>query len=473
MIPWSLLYLASEWAIRLGMLVYVPQRRSSAQARAWLLFIFLLPWPGLLLYSLFGRAQVSRRRILQRERLSEQVRAWQAQRRERLREALAAIEGDPGSTLTLARKLGDFEPRAGNSIELLTDYAGSIARLVEDIDRARDHVHLLYYIFADDDTGRRVLEALGRAIERGVECRLLVDGLGSRVYIPKVRAACERLGIRFAVALRVKFWRIDRTRFDLRNHRKIAVVDGRIGYVGSQNIVNATFKKGIVYKELVARIEGLTVRALQTLFVTDYHLETGESFEIPKYAPAIEQQGNVVAQVLPSGPGYVHENNQRLIVSLFHEAKRRVVLTAPYFVPDEPLIQAIETAALRGVDTHIVVSRIMDQFAVGLCQRSFYDELLQAGVKIHLYEPHFLHAKHFSCDDSICWIGSSNFDIRSFVLNEEVTVLIYDRATTARLVEIEEEYFKKSTLLTLEQWRARPKWIQAAENVARLADSFL
>jgi cardiolipin synthase len=470
---WSLLYLASEWAIRLVMLVYVPQRRTPAQARTWLLLIFLLPIPGLVLYALFGRIRISRKRIEERERLSAQVLTWQAQRREKLREALAAVESDAGPTLTLARKLGDFEPRAGNTVELLTDYRGSIERIVKDIDAARHHVHLLYYIFADDETGRLVLDALGRAVKRGVECRLLVDGLGSGAYVKRVKRACAELGVRFAVALPVGLWGLDRSRFDLRNHRKIAVIDGEIGYVGSQNVVDANFKKGIVYKELVARVHGLTVRALQALFVVDYHSETGETFDVPTYAPNFESRGNVVAQVLPSGPGYAHENNERLIVSLFYEAKRRAVLTAPYFVPDEPLVKAIQTAALRGVDTHLVVSRVMDQFSVGLSQRSFYDDLLAAGVKIHLYGPEFLHAKHFSCDDSVCWIGSSNFDIRSFALNAEVTILVYDPATAASLAAIEEAYFRGSTLLTLEEWRKRPRWVQLAENVARLGDSFL
>ena len=215
--------------------------------------------------------------------------------------------------------------------------------------------------------------------------------------------------------MRFQPWR--RARFDMRNHRKIAVLDGKIGYVGSQNLVDRAFKPGIVNRELVARVRGPLVAQLQAVLLADRYYETEERIGELGHFPPFEEAGSVFAQCLPSGPGYSQENNQRLIVSLIHAANERVVLTTPYFIPDEPLYQAMQTAATRGVEVHLVVSRDLDQLLVGYAQRSFYDQLLAAGVQIHIYYEYFLHAKHLSVDGDIALVGSSNFDIRSFALN--------------------------------------------------------
>jgi cardiolipin synthase len=177
--------------------------------------------------------------------------------------------------------------------------------------------------------------------------------------------------------------------------------------------------------------------------------------------------------VLPSGPGYPHENNQRFIISLLHAATTRVVITSPYFIPDDPFIQAMTTAVLRGVEVHLVVSKQIDQYLVGLGQRSFYDELLEGGVRIHSYAKRFLHAKHVSVDDCIALIGSSNMDIRSFMLNAEVMLVVYDRGVVAELRRIQERYFRDSIEMTKEVWRRRPGVYRVLENTARLADSLL
>jgi cardiolipin synthase len=177
--------------------------------------------------------------------------------------------------------------------------------------------------------------------------------------------------------------------------------------------------------------------------------------------------------LLPSGPGYAYENYQQLIVSLIHAAQYRVVITAPYFIPDDALLQALQTACLRGVDVHLVVSKQIDQYAVGLAQRAYYDVLLVTGVTIHAYTAAFLHAKHVSIDDSVALIGTSNMDIRSFALNAEVMLVVYDEAIVARLAQIQHRYFAHSEEITLAAWRKRPKWHRILQNTARLADSLL
>ena len=465
----GLLYVLSEWAVRLVMLVYVPQRRSPAAARTWLLFIFLLPWPGLFLYAVIGRIKLPPWRLARQRTVSGMIREWQGAHPVR-----ADAAGAHGSIPALVHALGDFRALPGNTIELLPDYDASIARLARDIDDARESVHLLYYIFADDYRGWQVLAALLRARARGVECRVLVDAAGSRQFalaalLKRLRAA----GIPAHEALPAGLFRRGAARFDLRNHRKVAVMDTRVGFTGSQNLVNPGFVPGFPNEELVARVTGPVVLQLQAVFLQDWFFETGE---LPANPEAIEMPsatGSSLAQLLPSGPGYERENAQELLVHLFHRAERRIVITTPYFVPDDPFLQALRTAVRRGVEVRLVVANPVDKWVMGLAQRSYFDELLSAGVRIHLYRPRFLHAKHVSIDDDLAIVGSVNMDIRSFALNAEVALLVYDPAVVTAMRAVQERYFADAIELTRESWSRRPLWLRVAQNTARLADSLL
>jgi cardiolipin synthase len=462
MMHWSVFYLLSEWVIRLTMLVYVPRQRSAAAARAWLLLIFLLPLPGLIFYALVGRIYLPKDRRLRLERASQKIRLVQEQMRAR-GHTLPILPSHVSPLAALAARLGDFEPLQDNRVELLTDYAASLQRLIDDIDAARRHVHLLYYLFEDDAAGRRVAQALARAAARGAQCRLLLDAVGSKRALRRLAPAMRRQGIEVTALLPAGLFRRNAARFDLRNHRKIAVLDGCIGYSGSQNICDGQFVRGFPNEELVARLEGPVVWQLQAVFLADYYLETNRVLEVMEVFPKPAQSGQSIAQALPSGPGYGRENAQELLIALLYEARQRVVLTTPYFVPDEPFLEAMRAAARRGVAVHLVLS----------AQRSFYDELLDAGVFIHLYAPRFLHAKNLLIDNDVALVGSANVDIRSFALNEEISLLFYDSRVVSELNRIQDGYLARSALLDAAQWRRRPLLARTVQGVARLADSFL
>ncbi|HET6883650.1 MAG TPA: cardiolipin synthase [Pirellulales bacterium] len=472
-VPWAWLHIAADWAIRLAMLLYVPRRRSASSARAWLLLIFLFPWPGLILYSFIGRAYLPKRRSKLQLRAVELIREL----RERFVAGAHLTRPDISEPLTqavaLAEQLGDFGILGNNSFELMGDYDQSIERLIADIDAAANHVHLLYYIYADDATGRRVADALVRATARGVQCRLLLDAMGSRKALRRLAPALRQAGIEVVSALPYRLWNRNRGRRDLRNHRKIAVVDGRIGFVGSQNVINADFKRGLVYKELIARLTGPVVGQLQAVWLVDRYLETEHILRDDGLFPKPLATGQSAAQCLPSGPLYRRANVERTLVALIHGARRQVVITTPYFVPDEPLVQALQTAVLRGVDVRLIVSQARDQALVCLAQRSFYDELLEVGVQIFHYQPSFLHAKHVTIDDDVALVGSSNIDIRSFRLNSEISLLIYDRETVAQLRAIQAEYLNASLPLSYAEWLNRPIFEKLAQNTARMVDSVL
>jgi cardiolipin synthase len=474
MSTWGVIYLASEWIIRLVMLFYVPQRRDPAAARAWLLLIFFLPWVGLLLYAIVGRAFLPRARLEMQKTVARLVRDLQPR-------ILGHVLGQPvlppefGPAVQLAQARADFAPCAGNRFELITDYQGAVDRLIADIEQARRHVHLLYYIFRDDATGNRVVEALERASGRRVKCRVLGDGWGSWLSLRRLRPRLQARGIDVVLVMPPRLWGRKAVRLDLRNHRKMAVIDGVVGYVGSQNIVDPDANRGLTNEELVVRATGPVVRQLQAVFLADRYYET-ETFPAEvqeQLLPEAAGSGGSVAQVLPSGPGYHTGTTQQIMIALIHAARARVVLTTPYFMPDSAFLLALRSAAERGVEVHLVVSRHSNKRVVQLAQESNYESLLDAGVGIHLYQGSFLHAKHATIDESVALIGSSNLDIRSFALNNEVSVLVYDPAVVAELRGIQQRYFAASELVDPARWRRRGIGARVLQNIARLADSLL
>ena len=467
-------FIALEWVIRLVMLVIVPFRRTPDAAKGWLLLIMFEPVIGLAFYLVFGRRRMP---------------AWRLERAAEFRELARPVRDyllshpdafhpaqDPSIApgIRLAEKLGDMPILGGNHVDVLSDYNEILDRLIADIEAARSHVHLLFYIIADDAVAGRVVAALERAATRGVVCRVLADALGSRgvrfeAMLPRLRAA----GIEAFETMRIAFFRQRGARMDLRNHRKIAVVDARIGYTGSLNLVDPNFKPGLTYEELMVRVTGPVVLELQAVFAKDWYLETGKAIESGNPFPDPQVTGSVPAQVLPSSPLFERPNNQRLIVALVNAARERAVITTPYFIPDEALLQALTTAVMRGVDVRLVVPAQDDQVLVSNAQKSYYAELLGGGVRICRYGKRFLHAKHASIDSDIAWIGSSNMDIRSFALNSEVVLLAYDRGVCAKLREVQERYFSDGEWLDADLWEAQPLYRQVGWNLARMFNSVL
>ena len=385
----------------------------------------------------------------------------------------------------LAQSIDGLPALGGNRIELLGDPDApadqptgdsdrAIDALVRDIDAAREHVHLSFYIWLDDDNGGKVAEAICAAARRGVRCRTMVDALGSRAFVRSGRwRQLREAGVHVLATLDdiPRLGHLALGRLDLRNHRKIAVIDNRIGYVGSQNLAEATFVAGHPNRELVARVQGPVVSHLEGVFASDWYIETGERLDV---RPDLSvQPQDVATQLLPSGPAYPFENARDTVNALIHLARHKVVLTTPYFVPDDATLSALRIAALSGVDVQLVLSATNNQTLTAWAQQSYYAELLACGVKIALYRPHFLHAKHLTVDDGIALVGSINLDIRSFALNAEIGLVCYDAGLVARIRAIEADYLAHADVVQAEAWRRRPGWQRSREGIARLADSLM
>lgn len=481
---WITILGALSYLIGIFALFVIPANRKPGEATAWLLLIFVAPFLGAILFLLLGNPKLSKWRREQQRAMNEHIKEL-ADEAEQIPE-LAPVVDPPlpvryEPLVNLIAELTGMPSMAGNTVELLPEYVGAVDRIVQDIDAARRFVHIEYFMFADDKVGAPVIDALVRARARGVVCRVLIDHLGNLGYHGPVLKRLVAAEIPVHQMLPIKPFAHKWNRMDLRNHRKIVVVDGVAGFTGSQNLVEDTYhkrgniRKGIHYLELVARVTGPVVRELNAAFITDWFAETGELLDertAPEMRGRTPVTGETLCQVLPSGPGFEHTNNLMYFVALMHTARRRITIVNPYVVPDEPLLLALTSAAQRGVEVNLIVSEIGDQFLVYHAQGSYYEELLKAGVHIHRYKaPVILHSKSISIDDDIAVIGSSNMDIRSFHLNLEVTLACYDTRVVADLRKIEAEYVRCSRPLELEFWQARPLHLKLFDNLARLTSA--
>jgi len=463
MSTWLTLFLVSEWVIRLTTVIYVPQRRSPAAARTW---------PGLFAYALFGHIALPRSRRALHARMAERI----AMTKRQWHDANAPLVAPPENfkpIAKLAEALGGFPAIAGNRLDFLHDYQGFIDRLVQDIDGAMEHVHLLYYLFALDSVGTLVTAALLRAVNRKVACRLVLDSAGSRRDLTILIAELEPFGVEIIESLPAGLMRRKAARFDLRNHRKLAIIDGTIAYAGSQNIISGIGSGGSVQRELGMRIVGPVVAELQVVFLTDRFNEVEKTCTDRNLFPPHQELGGATMQALPSGPAYGQANFKMVAQSLIQAARFRVFLTTPYFIPDEAFLECLQMAVMRGVEVTLMVSLESDSRLVSWAEQSFYERMLADGVHIRLFEPSFLHAKHLSIDDQVAVVGSSNLDIRSFTLNNEISLIIYDASVVGELVRVECDYVVHSHELTAETWEKRGVLQRIGQNMMRLADALL
>ncbi len=477
MTQWRLaveVFLVAEWSLRLASFFVVPKNRRPSSATAWLMLIMIEPVIGFLLLGAFGTPRLP----IHRRRLQKYADTHVAGELANLALARHNAQVNPGQLsssheqfVQLNHALGGLPVFAGNTVTFLDDYAQTIKSLAHDISKAKQRILCEFYIIAMDETSEPVLVALERAANRGVEVHVLFDALGSRQFshFSQLKKRLSAAGVNwkpmlpFSVSPGKKF-----TRPDLRNHRKIVSIDGSIGYTGSLNLISPSYHRrdSLVYEELVARVQGPVVWQLEAVFRTDWYAETG--IFLPQCTMSAGS-GAVSAQVLPSGPTHGGSNNLKLYAALVHSATKKIVIVTPYFVPDDALMTALTSAAERGVDVTIINSQVIDKVLVGYAQRSFYEELLAAGIKVYLYkQPVFLHTKHLTIDDDVAVVGSSNLDRRSFELNLEISMVMYDRSVVSHLRILEKRYVANSTPVHARVWIDRKMYYKMIENVARL-----
>jgi cardiolipin synthase A/B len=441
--------------------VILRPHREPASRIAWIVIIVVLPIAGMVAYLLLGETNIGRRRV------------------RRIREVLAGLPniadaaGFDASALQpqipesyahlfrIGQSVNGFEPLGGNRGRLLRDSNFSIESLVADIDAAKDHVHLILYIWLPDNNGLKVVEALKRAASRGVTCRVMADGLGSRILIDsKHWKAMRDARVRVAAALPIgnPLLRPLKGRIDLRNHRKIVVIDDWITYCGSQNCADPEFRikaKYAPWVDAMMRFEGPIARQNQHLFAGDWMAQEDEDIRELLLRPLPPSEPGFAAQVIGTGPTVRNSAMPEVFETLMYGARRELFITTPYYVPDESMQTALCASGYRGVETTIIFPARNDSFVVQAASRSYYADLLAAGVRIFEFEGGLLHTKSLALDGEITLIGSANMDRRSFDLNYENNILLYDSALTAEMRRRQNTYLAQSHEVTAEmvaQW---------------------
>ncbi|MFC1821948.1 cardiolipin synthase [Thermodesulfobacteriota bacterium] len=460
------IFLILHVLIQIALIVRVLLRphRDPASRIAWVVVIIALPVLGILAYILVGETSVGRRRV---ERVREVVALLPDVRDAEVADTTNLQVDIPQRYAHLfqsGKSVNGFDPVGGNRAHLMQDSNATIASMVTDIDAAKDNVHLMFYIWLPDNNGLKMVEAMKRAAARGVTCRAMADGLGSHIMIKsKHWQAMREAGVHLASALPVgnPLLRPLRGRIDLRNHRKIVVLDNHITYCGSQNCADPEFlvkAKYAPWVDAMMRFEGPISRQIQYLFAGDWETETGEDIGTLLRQPMPPAQPGLPAQVIGTGPTVRYSAMPEIFVSLMYAARRELVISTPYYIPDDPIQAGLCASARRGVDTTIIFPARNDSWVVAAASRSYYSDLLAAGVRIFEYEGGLLHTKSLTLDGEVTLIGSANMDRRSFDLDYENNILFYDRALTAEMRHRQESYIAKSKPITgetVERWTWR------------------
>jgi cardiolipin synthase len=479
---WTWVIVIAHAGIQLALAFRViMKKRQPGETLAWIMVLFILPIIGPITYLIFGERWLGKRRERRRIDLMPPVKRWLATIPERRLVDWSRMDEDFEAIAQVGERTVGVPAVGGNRIELLEQWFDVFERIIFDIDAAQTTCHFEFYIWETGGIADHVVEALIRAAERGVTCRVLVDAMGSRGFlrsdlVRRLRAA----GAHVKDALPGGLWRLFLVRFDLRQHRKVIVIDGRIAYTGSLNMADPRlFKRdaGVgQWIDAMARIEGPAVEALAIGFLADWYVETDDALETLQTSGDANPQpsvGDVTVQVMPTGPELPRNAVEHVLLTAVYSAREELVLTTPYFVPSEALSLALVAAARRGVKVILILPARVDSKLVSLASGAFQGELLEAGVRIAAFHDGLLHTKSVTVDGTHSLFGSVNLDPRSFRLNFEILLAIFDRTFTGQLRELQQQYIDRSKLLDLEQYRRRPKARQTAENFARLLGPLL
>ncbi|MFT4213896.1 MAG: cardiolipin synthase [Microbacterium sp.] len=475
---WVVLLALVDVTIRILAIIIVPRNRRPTAATAWLLAIFFIPYIGVLLFLLIGNPRLPRKRRKMQQQINDYIRDTS--------KGLDFGTLRPnapdwfGSLVFLNRNLGALPLTGDNGATMISDYQESLDAMAAAIRTAQRYVHVEFYILQTDASTDGFFRALEDARARGVTVRVLMDHWANRgkPFYAQTQRRLDEMGAEWHLMLPVQPLKGRYQRPDLRNHRKLLVVDGRVAFTGSQNVTDSTYnlpkniRRGLHWVDMMARVDGPVVASVNAVFLSDWFSETGETIDGMELFDLQTGSGDVDCQIIPSGPGFEFQNNLKLFMGLLFAAQRKVIIVSPYFVPDEGLLTSIQTACQRGIHVELFVSEEGDQAMVYHAQRSYYEALLRAGVKIWMYKrPYILHSKSMSIDDDVAVIGSSNMDMRSFGLNMEMSMLVRGEEFVAQLRAVEDQYRADSRELTLDEWMQQPLRSTVLDNLARLTSA--
>lgn len=461
----------------------IMRRPPASVAFAWLFLVAIIPVGGALIYLLIGEHRIGRQRAegiaLHR---SEFKKVYQKATGKDLKDVdWSRHSPEAHGIATVGEKIVGTHTMQGCHYELYSDTQEILAQIAADIDNAQISVLMEFYIWNEGGTADTVLDAVIRAAERGVSCRLLIDALGASAWWKSSQPQRLRdAGVEICAALPVGFFRTFIGRTDLRIHRKIVVVDGKLAWTGSMNLVDPRFFKQDAdvgeWVDSMARLKGPVVSSLAATMVSDWTLETGDTLKkvIDSAGLSIvEPAGTADIQVIPSGPGYSGDGLLQMLLALINSAKQELVMTTPYLAPDDSMTRALRGAAARGVKVKMIVPEKVDSLLTRYASRSYYDELLDTGVEIYLFRGGLLHTKSITADRSITMFGTVNLDMRSIWINYEVSLFVYDEDFSNDIRELQQTYLDDSVQLDTGSWEKRDIKQRFLENICRLSSALL
>ena len=472
LISWLVFF--GYWLLIAGVTLRIlMKRRAVTSAMAWLLIIYILPLVGIIAYLSFGELYLGKRRAERARTMWPSTAKWLNDLKS-CHSIFATEHSDVARSLfQLCENRQGIAGVKGNQLQLLTSTDDTMKALIRDIQLARHNIEMVFYIWHPGGMADEVAETLMAAARRGVHCRLMLDSAGSVTFFRSPWLAMMRnAGIDVVEALQVSLLRVFLRRMDLRQHRKVVLIDNYIAWTGSMNMVDPRYFKqdaGVgQWIDLMARMEGPVATTMGIIYSCDWEIETGKRILPPPPDTNVmpfEQESGHIIQVIASGPGFPEDMIHQALLTAVYSAREQLIMTTPYFVPSDDLLHAICTAALRGVEVSIIVPRHNDSLLVGWASRGFFTELLEAGVKIYQFEGGLLHTKSVLVDGQLSLIGTVNLDMRSLWLNFEITLVIDDDGFGSDLAHVQDDYIARSRLVDAKRWARRPWWQRIVERL--------
>jgi cardiolipin synthase len=467
--------------IFLAITVIFLERRNASTTWAWVMVLFFIPVFGFVLYLILGQ-KVRKRKLYKLLGDSQRIIEHTVERQMRqLRDRELTFKDramqDYSDMIYMNLKTSYAVFTSNNAVEIFTEGNQKFDALLKDIEAARHHIHLMYYIVRDDELGKRLMKALAAKAAQGVEVKFLYDHIGSsslpRRYFHELKAAGGREAAFFPS--RIPYLNL---KINYRNHRKLVILDGQVGYIGGFNIGDEYLGLSEHYgewRDTHLKVRGSAVLQMQAQFLMDWNLAASGRITLNElYFPVISDDiGSIGMQLVASGPDSEYQPIKDAYIKMIYAAKETICLQTPYFIPDESLMNALKIAAMSGVDVRIMLPSMPDHFFVYWATHSYLGELIAGGVKCYLYGKGFLHAKTLVIDGKVASVGTANLDIRSFKLNFEMNAFIYDTRTAAELQRIFELDAENCRHLTKEVYEARPLLNRIKESVSRLLSPIL
>ena len=447
-------------------LVIIFENRNPVKTIAWCMVLTFMPVIGLLLYILFGMDNRHRRQIKDEDlsRLKGITEITQSD------DILSEMPVPQKPLADMLRKMNKSFLLSGNDVEIITDFQTMSDRLIADIEGARHHINMLFFKFEDDAAGRRIADALIRKSEEGVQVRLIYDDAGNLMVPRRFYRKLRKHGIQVRGFIRI-FLPILSRDYNSRNHRKVVVIDGRVGYMGGMNIAQR-YAEGLkwgIWRDTHMRITGPAVSELQTSFLTDWKFTKGDEPDIDSMYPYNPPSGNTLMQIVTGGPMDKWNVMMQAYMTAIASARHHAYLQSPYFIPPESIMKTLQNAALSGVDVRVMIPYRSDKGVLPpWASRSYFKEALNAGIRIYLYRKGYMHAKTMTIDDSLVTIGSTNIDFRGFEQDFEINAFMYDESMARQQRDIFLEDLKDAELIDPLEWDKRPFIDKAKESVARV-----